>query len=148
MQDDAASLDPSAWRKGKQRLREPGGEEGKSGGGGGGLVIDWSLSNPMKLYLALAALTLAVGFGKATGGAVDRGFLTPETLASVRLAAEGAVVANVMSAPLSLLLLLQAGKPFGVALPMALKALVAGPAALIEYRLTGQYERRGELGGE
>lgn len=135
VQDDPAALDPSAWRKGKPASgtaavaarREP---------------VDWSLSNSMKLYMALAALTLAVGFGKGTGGAIDRGVLTPETLESVRLAAAGAVVANLLSAPLSLLLLLQAGRPFAAALPMALKALMAGPAAVVEYRLTGQFERR------
>ena len=135
MQDDPAALDPSAWRKGK-----PASEAAAVAARGE--PVDWSLSNPMKLYMALAALTLAVGFGKGTGGAIDRGFLTPETLESVRLAAEGAVVANLLSAPLSLLLLLQAGRPFAAALPMALKALVAGPAAVIEYRLTSQFERR------
>lgn len=137
MQDDPAALDPSTWRKGK-----PSEENTAAAAAAAREPIDLSLSNPMKLYMALAALTLAVGFGKATGGAVDRGFLTLETLASVRLAAEGAVVANLMSAPISLLLLLQAGRPFGAALPMALKALVAGPAALVEYRLTGQFEAR------
>jgi hypothetical protein len=138
MQDDAATLDPSGWRKGKK----PAAASAESSSFFP--EIDWSLSNPMKLYMAVGALTLAVGFGKGTGGAIDRGFLTPETLATVRLAAEGAIVANVMSTPLSFLLLLQAGKPFGVALPMALKALVAGPAALIEYRLTGEFERQPE----
>lgn len=139
MQDDAAALDPGAWRKpkeasGKEEVRES-------------PPVDWSLSNPMKAYMAGGALLLAVGFGKATGGAVERGLLTPQALDSIRLAAEGALVANVLSAPLSFLLLAQAGKPLAtVILPLALKAMVAGPAALLEYRLTGQFEREAEDG--
>ncbi len=142
MQDDAAALDPSGWRKGKTAAAAASAGSSASASASVLADADWSLSNPMKLYMAVGALALAVGFGKGTGGAIDRGFLTPETLASVRLAAEGAIVANVMSTPLSLLLLLQAGKPFGVALPMALKALVGGPVALVEYRLTGEFEQR------
>ncbi len=140
MQDDAATLDPSLWKKGKQPTPKKAGPTTPK-------VNYLALSNPMKLYSALLLLDLALAFGKSTTGAVDRGFLRPDLLDYLTLAAEGGVVANLLSVPLTFLLLLKAGQPMEKVVPLALKALVGGPVAVVEYRMKGEYGGGGEGGG-
>ena len=132
MRDDEASLDPAGWKKGKPVLIAPAKPKN-----------DWGkqllLSNPSKLYSALLLLDLAVAFGKSTTGALDRGFLTPSLLSYLQLAAEVGVLANVLSAPLTFLFVTKAGKPWQKAWPLAVKALMGGPVAMIEYRMNGEF---------
>lgn len=142
MRDDEASLDPAGWKKGKPVLIAPAKPKN-----------DWGkqllLSNPMKLYSALLLLDLAVAFGKSTTGALDRGFLTPSLLTYLQLAAEVGVLANVLSAPLTFLFVTKAGKPWEKALPLAVKALMGGPVAMVQYRMDGEFGGgAGSSGGE
>eukprot|EP00624_Nannochloropsis_granulata_P000330 evm.model.NODE_1128_length_6050_cov_29.238678.2 len=132
MRDDEASLDPAGWKKGKSVLIAPAKPKKYWG-------KQLLLSNPSKLYSALLLLDLAVGFGRSTTGALDRGFLTPSLLNYVQLAAEVGVLANMLSAPLTFLFVTKAGKPWEYALPLAVKALMGGPVAMVEYRLKGEF---------
>jgi len=140
MRDDEASLDPAGWKKGKPVLIAPAKPKN-----------DWGkqllLSNPMKLYSALLLLDLAVAFGKSTTGALDRGFLTPSLLTYLQLAAEVGVLANVLSAPLTFLFVTKAGKPWEKALPLAVKALMGGPVAMVQYRVEGEFGGGAGSGG-
>jgi hypothetical protein len=106
--------------------------------GSWGLALQ--LSNLQKLYVSLMAVGLAIGFGRSTGAAVEHGLLSADVVEKVRLASEGGVVANLLSAPLTAVLLSKAGAPIGTALPLALRSALGGPVALVELRLAGRFE--------
>lgn len=64
----------------------------------------------------------------------------------VRLAGQGALVANVMSVPLTLIFSVQGGTSMDKAIAMALKSALGGPVALLEYRLNGAFDNGGRSG--
>lgn len=98
------------------------------------------LSNLQKLYVAVIAVGLAVGFGRSTGAAVDHGLLSVDVVANVRLAAAGGLVANLLSVPITAGLLAKAGAPLGRTVPLALRSALGGPVALWELRMGGMLD--------
>ncbi|EWM23418.1 hypothetical protein Naga_100077g17 [Nannochloropsis gaditana] len=128
-------LDPAQWKKGELDTTASPAPKLKSD------VWKYSgLSNPSKLYSALLLLDMAVAWGKATSGALDRGFLTPSLLSYIQLAAEVGILANLLSVPLTFLFVSKTGQPVEKAVSLALKAFVGGPVLLVECRFQGDFD--------